>query len=93
MLDGKLYLMAKELLMNFMTDLDPIVRLKSYLMFLEKAVEERNKVEAEDLFTTVEREINEFEKIPASSLLELYSLEVKHSRNTGADISDKIRGI
>lgn len=71
--------------------LDWNIRVKSYLLLLEKAIEERDRNECAVLFELINS--NEEEAFPATILLELYSLEIKFSKLTGEDISDKIHEI
>jgi hypothetical protein len=78
-------------LLAFIALLDPQVRVKSYLMLLEKAIEEKDLKDADALFELVGG--SEEEAPPANVLLELYSLQIKHSRLTGSDISEKLHEI
>lgn len=50
MLDGPLYNKTLQTMARFISELEPMIRLKSYLIFLEKAVEDKNVEEAEKLF-------------------------------------------
>lgn len=78
-------------LLDFIASLDAQIRVKSYLMLLEKAIEEKDLKDADALFELIEG--SEEEGAPAPVLLELYSLEIKHSRLTGKDIGEKLREI
>jgi hypothetical protein len=72
-------------LLNFIALLDPQIRVKSYLMLLEKAIEEKDLKDCEALFELVTQ--GEEDSLPANVVLELYSLEIKYSKLTGSDIS------
>lgn len=61
-------------------------------MLLEKAIEDKDAKEAGLLFQLIE-DNQEEEGHPANVLLELYSLEIKFSKLTGKDISEKIHEI
>lgn len=74
----------------FIALLDPQLRFKSYLMLLEKAVEEKDIKDAEELFDLVGR--NE-EALTPSMQIELYSLEIKYGRLNNCDMSEKLHEI
>ena len=73
-------------LLAFISLLDPPIRLNSYLMLLEKAIEEKDLKDAEALFELVRS--SQHHTPSAKVMLELYSLEIKHSRLTGRDITE-----
>lgn len=78
-------------LLQFIAQLDPQIRVKSYLMLLEKAIEEKDLKDSEELFSLIAE--SDEEARPANVLLELYSLEIKYSKLTGTDISEKLHEI
>ena len=73
-------------LLAFISLLDPAIRVNSYLMLLEKAIEEKDLKDAEALFELVRS--SQDDAPSAKVMLELYSLEIKHSRLTGRDITE-----
>lgn len=73
-------------LLEFISLLDPQIKVKSYLILLEKAIEDKDVNDARALFELISNNQEE-EGHPANILLELYSLEIKFSKLTGEDIS------
>lgn len=59
-------------------------------MLLDKAIEEKDLKEADALFQLVS---GNDEALTASMQIELYSLEIKHGRLTGCDMSEKLHEI
>lgn len=81
------YARIRSDVLAFIALLDPQLKVKSYLMLLEKAVEEKDLKDAEELFDLVGR--NE-EALTPSMQIELYSLEIKYGRLTNCDMSEKL---
>ena len=90
-LRGGNYRQTRECLLNFLAKLPVSLQLKSILKLLGRAIEEKDKADAQHMFGRVQEMIEAGEEPPASVLLELYSLEVRYSRLMGINIGERVR--
>lgn len=81
----------KDLVYEFIGQLDNLGKIRSYILFLEKSVDENDLDEADKLFTLIRAILAETTDVPSSNLIELFSFEIRHSKKTKTDISKEVR--